>query len=47
MKKEYSTPVLELLYIDITDIITASVSGNPGDEDDGGNVGGWDDGNWD
>lgn len=47
MKKKYSAPVLELLYIEAADIITASVSGNPGDEEGGGNVGGWDDDNWD
>lgn len=45
MKKEYISPELDLLILETTDIITASVSGDPGDEG-GSNTGGWDEG-WD
>lgn len=42
MKKEYLSPELDVMLLETSDIITASVSGDPGDQG-GGNIGGWDD----
>ena len=44
MKKKYISPELDILVLEQSDIITSSVSGDPGD-DGGGNTGAWDD--WD
>ena len=44
MKKEYVSPELDILFLEQSDIITSSVSGDPGDEG-GDNTGGWDDWN--